>query len=241
MRTGWRRLLPVAAVLVAAAVAVPAGATSTARPNISPSPSFTAACAALHPSRAHCIAEVLAAIDHARALQHVHKKMILPRNFTKLTWAEQVFVISDLERVDRGLKPFVGMTKTFDRTATAAADADADPAVASWTVGGLSIQRYGGNWSGDFGPLASDYAWMYDDGYGSGNISCAAPKAPGCWGHRANILGTYRHLPTLVTGVGVVRKPRWISIAQLFVAGSGKTPSLVYTWRQALAHGADGR
>lgn len=36
--------------------------------------------------------------------------MVLPSNVQRLTTAEQLFVVIDLERVDRGLAPYLGLT-----------------------------------------------------------------------------------------------------------------------------------
>ena len=41
--------------------------------------------------------------------------------------AEQLFVLADTERVDRGLPPAVGLVAELDQDAQAAAQADTDP------------------------------------------------------------------------------------------------------------------
>lgn len=233
-----------AAARPSAAAHVARLATADPSGNIPPQPDFTGTCYRYGASSTICRNQALAAINHARRIDHVSKRMILPRNFPKLTMPEQTFVVVDLERVDRHLKPFLGMTAQLNRASQSAADSNTDPNLAFWTLGRMQIYRYGGIWAGDLGPLASVYDWMYNDGYspssGSINIDCAAPGGPGCWGHRQNILGTYDNMPTLVTGAAVSRQSQWISIAQLFTAGNGKPPAMTYTWKQALAHGADG-
>lgn len=207
--------------------------------NIAPNPSYAAACANDRSNSTACVTKAVAAIDHARSLEHV-RPMILPSNFTKLNYAEQTFVVVNLERVDRGLRPFRGITAKLNRTAKQAAVADADPAPAYGAIGEFVLLDYQSNWTSNFGPLAGDYGWMYDDGYGSYNIDCQQPSSPGCWAHREIILTSYSGRPSLISGVGSDKQNGLLSIAQLFVAGKGQHPTFTYTWRQALRHGADG-
>lgn len=206
--------------------------------NIEAKPSYTAACAHYRSNSSACISKAVAAIDRARSMEHV-RPMILPDNFTKLTYAEQTFVVTDLERVDRGLAPFRGITARLNQTAKQAAVAQVDPAPAYSAIGQFLLLDFQSNWSSNFGPLAADYGWMYDDGYQSYNVDCATPSAPGCWGHRDIILTTYDK-PGLISGVGSNKQNGLVSIAQVFVAGKGQHPTFTYTWRDALRHGAGG-
>jgi len=110
--------------------------------------------------------------------------------------------------------------------------------------------------------LDADYGWMYDDGPGGSNYDCTSPTARGCWGHRDNILGSYptktrfisaqwgapvtavssrRAVP--VMGAGTLQpdgaggpQGNWTAI---FTSVSGRTPRFAYTWKQALAAGAN--
>ena len=50
-----------------------------------------------------------ASIDAARRREGVGP-MVLPSNVQRLTTAEQLFIVIDLERVDRGLAPYLGLT-----------------------------------------------------------------------------------------------------------------------------------
>ena len=224
--------------LAAAAHAAPVVTHGHPTHNIAAKPDYRAACANYRSNSAGCIAKALAAIDRARSMEHV-RPMILPDNFAKLSYAEQTFVVTDLERVDRGLRPFRGITAKLNRTAKQAAKANVDPAPAYSAIGQFVVLDYQSNWTSNFGPLAGDYGWMYDDGYGSYNVDCASPSAPGCWGHRDIILTAYSK-PELVSGVGSEKQNGLVSIAQLFVAGKGQHPTFTYTWRQALRHGAAG-
>jgi len=206
--------------------------------NIAANPDYRADCADYNSNSTGCLTKALAAINRARSLEHV-RPMILPSDFDSLNYAEQTFVVSNLERVDRGLTPFKGITKKLNQTAKQAAQSQVDPAPAYSLVGQFTVLDYQSNWASNFGPLAADYGWMYDDGYGSYNIDCTSASAPGCWAHRDIILTKYDK-SRLISGVGCDKQSGLISIAQLFVAGSGQDPTFTYTWRQALRHGADG-
>jgi hypothetical protein len=91
---------------------------------------------------------------------------------------------------------------------------------------------------------------MYTDGWDGKltfNYDCTGPGAPGCWGHRENILenaarmGCYETACSLVMGAGYVTRGAgdgYNSYTELFVQVSGAAPSLYYTWDQAVAAGA---
>jgi hypothetical protein len=210
--------------------------------NVPPQPNYVAACSSSWRS-ATCKRQVLAAIKHARTLEGLaHPGLILPRNYNKLSVPEQTFVITDLERVGRGLKPFAGLTSTLNSASHTAAVARVDPMPVMSLLQALGVSEYGSIWAGDFGPLASDYDWMYNDGYsadGSLNLDCPTPNARGCWGHRDNILGSYSQLPTLIAGAGTAA-PAGASIAEVMTGGRGKAPHYTYSWRTAKRHGANG-
>jgi hypothetical protein len=186
-----------------------------------------------------CTRLALAAIERAMAAEGVKRpNLTLPRNYSHLTVAEQTFVINDLERVARGLRPFAGLTRPLNLLSHTAAVARTDPEPVMSLLRRLSIFEYGSNWAGDFGPLASDFDWMYNDGYATDgiNLACLTPRSSGCWGHRDNILGTYQNLPSLLAGAGTA-SPAGASIA-VIMSGSRSTPQFTYTWREAKRHGA---
>ena len=111
--------------------AVPASESETGIPdprhNVTPVPDYTRVCSAsgLDNSPA-CIAAVLAAVNHAHALEGV-RPMVLPSGFARLSVPDQLFVAVNLERVDRGLPPFGGLTTALDRNAQVGADDANDP------------------------------------------------------------------------------------------------------------------
>ncbi|HVV77824.1 MAG TPA: hypothetical protein VHC43_17540 [Mycobacteriales bacterium] len=209
--------------------------------NVAPHPNYLPDCVTRGWRSAICTREALAAIAHARAHEGVAKStMVLPRNYKSLSVAEQTFVVTDLERVARGLKPFAGLTPTLNTASHSAALLRVDPTPVISLLRLLGVSEYGSIWAGDFGPLASDFDWMYNDGYapgGSINIACPNRHAPGCWGHRDNILGAYQHLPTLLAGAGT-GQPKGQSIAEVMTGGRGARPAFTYTWRQARRAGA---
>ena len=59
------------------------------------------------PDTANCITSALGDIDNARSGEGV-PAMQLPADFAQLTVPEQLLVVSNLERVDRGLTPLTG-------------------------------------------------------------------------------------------------------------------------------------
>jgi hypothetical protein len=164
-----------------------------------------------------CTSAVLTAIDAARAAEGVGP-MHLPADYRTLTVTEQLLVVTDQERVDRGLIPAAGLSASLNRRAWAGARADTDPALEP-----MYGDSAGSNWAGGYSSvLEADFAWMYDDGPGSPNLDCGSAGGSGCWGHRDNILATY-HAP-LAMGVAVdADTSEGVSMTQLFMGGDSQT------------------
>ena len=133
----------------------------------------------------------VAHINAARLLQGEHiTPMRLPTDWAKLTPDEQLFVTADLERIDRNLPPYVGLSQTLNAVAEAGARHAEDPDPSSLS----SVLAAGSNeFPGVVSAAEADYGWMYTDGVG-GNEDCEVATDPGCWGHRENILGHYTGL-----------------------------------------------
>ncbi len=135
------------------------------------------------PTSAACQTAALADINAARAAEGLGP-MQLPGDFGSLTVPQQLLVLSNLERVDRGLVAVLGLSGPLDQDALTGAQSDADPQPTqfngdAWTA----------NWEGGYGsPFEADFVWMYDDGLGSNNIDCTPSMPDGCWGHRHDIL-----------------------------------------------------
>lgn len=199
------------------------------------------------PTATKCIETETTALDAAHKGEKIGR-FIFPRNFAKLTPAEQLFVLVDLERVSRGEAPMVGLSHTVDRWAQAGAKANGDPVPDGHLEGATGA--FASNWAAAINTFDADYSWMYVDGWDGKhktlNGDCTSAKAPGCWGHRDNILvNTYR-LPcyfrscSYVMGGGYVKngwRP-YSSFSELFIQVTGKLPSLYYTWADAVKEGA---
>ncbi|HEX2703029.1 MAG TPA: hypothetical protein VHM72_06325 [Solirubrobacteraceae bacterium] len=245
-------------------------------------PCYTSTLASAFTS-ADCEHEELDAIDNARAKEGVGP-MYLPPDFNSLSGPEQLLVVIDLERVARGLAPFVGIVASLDKVAQDGAQVRGQPAgafgdpafPARFSVGPGSVLAYdcrstrvqhvscagSGNpgasiaAGSNISALDADYSWMYNDGYGGPNFDCKTPKTAGCWGHRDNILGRYPTRTRFVSGpwgskVSTVSARRAVPVmgagslqpngaggpqgnwTAIFTSVTGKTPALVYSWKQA--------
>jgi hypothetical protein len=198
--------LPLAA---ATAQAQPGRALADPPANVPRTEAMAAACAAgTGPS---CQAVVLHAIDRARGAEGLGP-LDLPAGYGSLTMAQQLFVLADIERTDRGLPGLAGLSSQLDSLAQVGASTNSDPvgpAGASW----------GSNWAGgEASALLADYDWMYDDGPGSPNLDCDHPSSTGCWDHRQNILGDYGAHPSM--GAASTMVDGVTSMTELFSSGS---------------------
>jgi hypothetical protein len=211
--------------------------------NIAESPEFAATCRQDGNPSGACVSAVLQATAAARAGEGLGA-MVLPSNFTSLSAGEQLFVLTDVERVDRGLPPVVGMVQELNQDAQAAATGNTDPTPSSLPPGSTAL-AWASNWAEAAGPLGSNYNWMYDDGPGSGDLACTSSNPGACWGHRDNELGfdssrVAASHGVLVMGAAEATVPGdapWSSDAELIAIVSG-SPAFTYTWAQAQAAGA---
>jgi hypothetical protein len=205
--------------------------------NVAPVPDYTRACAASGiDASPGCTSTVLAAINHARALEGV-RPMVLPSGFALLTLPEQLFVAVNLERVDRGLPPFGGLTPGLNRNAQQGADDANDP-----RDPGQAYVLSDAEWAGgSSNALDALYGWMYNDGFDSGNLDCPHRGAAGCWGHRKGILDNFGSGVNLAMGAAVNttgdthRGDRGgTSMAITLAVASTPVRSYTYRWAQAL-------
>ena len=113
--------------------------------------------------------------------------MVLPADFAQMSIPEQLFVAVNLERVDRGLPAFGGLTAALNRNAQKGADDANDPPDPGQAYDLDDAEWAGGSSNG----LDAVYGWMYDDGFDSGNLDCLHRGAAGCWGHRKGILDDF--------------------------------------------------
>lgn len=192
-----------------------------------------------------CANYVLQALDAARKAEKV-APMELPTNWSHLDAAEQLFVLADLERVARGLPPYLGLNRALDREAEHAARLDEDPTLAPGFAAGVDpsgVYGLGGAWSSAFSTLVADYYWMYSDGWGgsraaTSNLACTSAAAPGCWAHRDELLG---YDPRFNPGVGLQCKTCEMGTGYAIVDGhasltdlvelpAGRPPAMTFTW-----------
>lgn len=234
--------LAVVAVIVLALTPLPAAAANTRQTpaggsnppaNVAPTPNYnhctaSGLCGEVQPcytpnfapafTSAACEREELEAIDNARAKEGIGP-MSLPSDFNSLSGDEQLLVVIDLERVDRGLAPLAGIVASLDSVAQQGTQVSGQPAgtfedpafAAGFSVNPGTAFAYrcqssgSGSYScnssgnpgasvaagGQISALDADYGWMYEDGYGGSNLDCETPASQGCWSHRENILGAY--------------------------------------------------
>jgi hypothetical protein len=192
------------------------------------------------------MSEELEAIDAARAAEGLGA-LHLPSNFSSLGQPEQIFALTDIERTDRGLPPYVGLVASLDKDALEGAEALADPVIPGQAAIRSGALAWGSIEAEDINALSADYIWMYDDGLGSTNIDCTPVHPSGCWGHRDNILWDFSPAGlrgrTLVAGAAecaaaTIEHVPMNSYTEI-VALLGAAPnSYVYTWAEAEAAGA---
>lgn len=165
----------------------------------------------------------------------------LPSDYAGLTAPEQLFVVTNLERVARGEPAVVGLAPSLGPDAAQGAKAGTDPRFRFAAI--RTSTWWGSNWAtGVLNALDANYTWMYADGPGGDNIECPYAGASGCWGHRDNIL-TSTHGGTLVMGAASVPLGTGLqSMSELLVAVQNPrdVPKLSYTWSEAVAAGAAG-
>jgi hypothetical protein len=185
--------------------------------NISPAPGYVGPCGSLAAPNPYCPSG-LTLIYGDRQVEGV-SPMSLPSNYPSLTPPEQLFVLTDLERIDRGIAPISGLSANLDAYAQAGANAGRDPSFPPYGGGGST-------WAATSSPGTALAFWMYDDGPGGTDLDCPASGGGGCWGHRDVILGQYASPSLMGVGYGS-------STTQLFMGGDTvDTP--YFTWAQEI-------
>jgi hypothetical protein len=211
--------------------------------NVAASPEFATICRPNGNESGPCLSAIGQATTTARADEGLGA-MVLPSNFGGLTAGEQLFVLTDIERVDRGLPAVVGMVQQLNDDAQAGAAGNTDPTPSSLPPGTTAL-AWTSNWAEAAGPSGSNYNWMYDDGPGSGDLGCTSSNPGSCWGHRDNELGFNASQVAASHGVLVMGAAEaavsgdapWSSDTELIALVTG-APTYTYTWAQAQAAGA---
>ncbi len=170
-----------------------------------PSQAFVDACFEAPVNVSRCDSAALADINQERSAEGIGP-MQLPANFYSLNTQAQLVAVANAERAGRGL-PTMAESGTLNGLAQEAAAKGTDPT-------GPSGYSWGSIYAlGDPTALAADYSWMYDDGPASPNVDCPRAGAPGCWGHRDNILSPWGG----EAGAGVSTWDGSISLTMVFV------------------------
>jgi hypothetical protein len=208
-------LLPVAQQLSAAAGIAPP---QDPGGNISPAPGYFGPCGSVATPNPYCPngLNIIYGDRQAEGLS----PMSLPSNYPSLTPPEQLFVLTNLERIDRGIPPISGLSANLDAYAQAGANAGTDPSFPPYADGG------GSTWASTPSVGLALALWMYDDGPGGSNLDCPTTGGGGCWGHRDIILGQYASPSMMGVGYGG-------ATTQIFVGGDTvDTP--YFTWAQEI-------
>ncbi len=194
--TGPRPATAVLLIVIASAVAGAGASASTAAllPPHHPAGSLAldehaqASCRGVQDHSATCLDESLAILNAGRRSEKLGP-LVLPGNWTHLGVPEQIFVLTELERTARGLRPDSGLAADWNAAAQSGADAGSDPTRAGAGARGGFLSIWAG---GELNPVLATVGWVYDDGiYPDGttqNISCSRASPSECWGHRYAIL-----------------------------------------------------
>lgn len=166
-------------------------------------------------------------ISFCRAKEGVGK-LTLPSNWRSLSRPRQLLVLVDLERVNRGLAPILGLTSILDRRAQSGAVVNLDPALPGGHDGGAL-------WADAASVAAADDAWMYYDGRDGLdlNVTCGATVRRDCWLHRDIILWSRGR--GLVAGAGYA-KGHGDGSYTFAVASGYAHPALRFSWARELRY-----
>jgi hypothetical protein len=222
MRKRW--IVCVIATCIFVAPAAAAGSNPTF--NFAPRPSCTGAVA--------CLNQSISFLDEARSKLGL-PPYALPRNFASLAAPEQLFVLTNLDRVAYGLRPTEGLTEALDQAAAEGVLSASDP-----VAGDPNIMAFTSNWANGYRNAEFAYeAWMYADGLGGKNLDCTALSTSRCWDHRDNILTAFGSGPFAMGAAAAVGPGGIPGYAVLLVEGSSSyRPAYVYTWSDAVRAGA---
>lgn len=109
---------------------------------------------------ATCLHAVVADFNRARRKEGLGP-IVLPTNFVHLSVPQQLFVLANIERIDRHLPPFNGLASTLNAVAQTGANHGRIPRPPSKMP---ASTPHAGEWSRMSNALFSDFVWMYDGG-----------------------------------------------------------------------------
>ena len=217
--------------------------------NIPPNPNFSSVCnGAIDDNSVTCDQTVIKAINNARKSQGIGPLPLPLSVLLGYNSQEQTFVITNLERVARGIPAAVALTSQLDGVAQGGAALRTDPAIPycnkSVTTGCFltgNVPIYGvvtsNQATGSDNPLGADYYYMYDDGAGGPNTDCAALGT--CWEHRNNILSQQIYCSgAFYMGAGFAPSDNANSpnpsFASILTPGCGIPTDEIFGWPEAL-------
>lgn len=204
-------------------------------------------CSGVHDVSATCLGESVAMLNAGRHDEGLGP-LVLPRNWTRLTVPEQIFVLTELERTARGLQPDTGLAADWNAAAQAGAGAGHDPTGAGAGARGGFLSIWAG---GQPNAIIATVGWVYDDALfpdrTSRTLGCVPGSTSGCWGHRDAILRDTAatacerrcavgagYSPDGFSGNGASRGHE--SYAAVFGVDAGDNPDpLMFTWASELA------
>ena len=185
------------------------------------------------PGTPSCYTAQVQALDAARHADGLNG-IQLPSNYLALNPAEQLFVLVDTERADRGIQTLDGLTARLNQASQQGANNHSDPSFGF----DANASSGGSNWAYAAGPLDSVELWMYEDGPGGANIDCHGGGS-GCWSHRHVILLAAPPGGFGIAGGGAAAGGSGESDALVVEVGSGSDPQgLVFSWAAEVAAGA---
>jgi hypothetical protein len=199
-----------------------------------PAASVPSACAS-DPAGRQCEDAAIVDLDAARARIGL-VPYLLPRDFVSLPPTVQLLVLTNLDRIAYGIEPIVGLNSSIDAAAAQGVLRDSDPV---YPTGMPPDNGWSSDWAGGFqNALFAYYAWVYDDGFGSGNLDCTTPHGQGCWGHRNNIIES-EDSATAAMGDAVGADGTGTNGYAIEIVGTQTPLTYQYTWAQAVAAGAN--
>jgi hypothetical protein len=192
------------------------------------------------PLAAGCENALVQELDRARAALGLGP-YLLPAGFAALSPDRQLLILTDLDRVAYGLAPVPGLNAQLSSSAAEGARGDYDPLPAGELSPGGAVEGFASNWAGGFANVLEAYfEWMYDDGYPGANRDCASAGAPGCWGHRQNVLASLSSEAggSLSLGAAAGADGEGQAGYTLLIALTPQASDYYYSWAEAQTAGA---
>ncbi len=172
-------------------------------------------------------------------------------NLTTMPVSEQLLIISNMERIQRGLPAIAGVTQQLSNVAQYQANSFTDDVPGSMPnllTGGVGFTWGGANWGDCNNAFDCNYEWAYDDGPGGTNLLCQNGNFSGCWGHRDITLTNAQVLYSNGSSTCPNSKSIWMgaaysstasaangSVDEVIYCATGTPTDVTLTWGSALA------